>query len=196
MKNSYSNILVFNKKTLQKTIENLNKNAVAGLPTETVYGLGGNAYSKISIEKIFKLKGRPKSNPLIIHYYNLNDALKDILINENFVSLYNSLCPGPVTFILKKNSNSKIHSFATAGLNTIAVRFPKHKVIRRILKKINFPLAMPSANISKSVSPVSAKDVCDELSHKLKLIIDGGKSKIGIESTVIDLTGDPKILRP
>jgi len=196
MKNSYSNILVFNKKTLQKTIDNLNKNAVAGLPTETVYGLGGNAYSKISIEKIFNLKGRPKSNPLIIHYYDLNDALKDILINENFVSLYNSLCPGPVTFILKKNLNSKIHSFATAGLNTVAVRFPKHKVIRQILKKVNFPLAMPSANISKSVSPVSAKDVSDELSYKLKLIIDGGKSKIGIESTVIDLTGDPKILRP
>ena len=170
MKNSYSNILVFNKKTLQKTIDNLNKNAVAGLPTETVYGLGGNAYSKISIEKIFKLKGRPKSNPLIIHYYDLNDALKDILINENFVSLYNSLCPGPVTFILKKNLNSKIHSFATAGLNTVAVRFPKHKVIRQILKKVNFPLAMPSANISKSVSPVSAKDVSDELSYKLKLI--------------------------
>ena len=102
MKNSYSNIFLFNKKTLKKTINFLNRNNVVGLPTETVYGLGGNAYSKISIKKIFKLKGRPSSNPLIIHYYNLDDAVKDVVVNKHFLKLYKNLCPGPITFILNK----------------------------------------------------------------------------------------------
>jgi len=142
------------------------------------------------------LKERPPSNPLIIHYYNLNDALSDIEINENFKKLYKLLCPGPITFILKKKYNSKVHPLATARLNTVAVRFPKHKIIRAILKEIDFPLAMPSANKSTNVSPVKAEDVFDEFKKKIQLIIDGGKCKIGIESTVIDLTGFPKVLRP
>jgi L-threonylcarbamoyladenylate synthase len=196
MKNSYSNIFAFNKKILNKTIKNLNNGNVAGLPTETVYGLGGNAYSKISIQRIYKLKERPSSNPLIIHYHNFKDALNDIEINENFIKLYKFFCPGPITFVLKKKYNSKIHPFASAKLNTVAVRFPKHKIIRTILKEIDFPLAMPSANKSTKVSPVKAKDVFDEFKRKIQLIIDGGKCKIGIESTVIDLTGFPKILRP
>tara|TARA_Y200000002_G_scaffold367837_1_gene360289 strand:- start:4461 stop:5417 length:957 start_codon:yes stop_codon:yes gene_type:complete len=196
MKNNYSNIFTFNRKTLSKTIKYLNNGNIAGLPTETVYGLGGNAYSKRSIEKIFKLKGRPKSNPLIIHYFNLSKALKDVEINKNFLKLYKKFCPGPITFILNKKINSKINPLASAKLTTVAVRFPKHKVIRTILKKINFPLAMPSANKSFNVSPVCALDVVDEFKKKVKLIIDGGKSKIGIESTVIDLTKFPEILRP
>ncbi len=196
MKNNYSNIFTFNRKILSKTINFLNNGNIAGLPTETVYGLGGNAYSKFSIKKIFKLKGRPKSNPLIIHYHNLNNVMRDVEINESFLKLYNKLCPGPITFILKKKDNSKIHSIASAKLKTIAVRFPKHRIIRSILKNINYPLAMPSANKSNNVSPVRASDVYDEFKKELKLIIDGGASKIGIESTVIDLTGDPKILRP
>ena len=196
MKNSYSNIFAFNKKILNKTIKNLNNGNVAGLPTETVYGLGGNAYSKISIQRIYKLKERPSSNPLIIHYHNFKDALNDIEINENFIKLYKFFCPGPITFVLKKKYNSKIHPLASAKLNTVAVRFQKHKIIKTIIKKIDFPLAMPSANKSTKVSPVKAKDVFDEFKRKIQLIIDGGKCKIGIESTVIDLTSFPKILRP
>ena len=191
MKNSYSNIFAFNKKILNKTIKNLNNSNVAGLPTETVYGLGGNAYSKISIQRIYKLKERPSSNPLIIHYYNYKDALNDIEINENFIKLYKFFCPGPITFVLKKKNNSKIHPLASAKLNTVAVRFPKHKIIRTILKEIDFPLAMPSANKSTKVSPVKAKDVFDEFKKGIQVIIDGGKCKIGIESTVIDLTSFP-----
>ena len=196
MENSYSNIFTFNKKILNKTINILKNSGVAGLPTETVYGLGGNAYSKSSIKKIYKLKGRPKINPLIIHYYDLKSAKKDIITNKNFDKLYKRFCPGPITFILKRNRNSKIHSIACAKLKTIAIRFPKNKIIRSILKKTNFPLAMPSANKSTNVSPVSSIDVFEEFNKKLKLIVDGGKSKIGIESTVIDLTASPKILRP
>ncbi len=196
MKNNYSNIFAFNRKSLSKTIKYLNNGNIAGLPTETVYGLGGNAYSRRSVKKIFDLKGRPKSNPLIIHYYNLNKALRDVEINKNFLKLYKKFCPGPITFILKKKIHSKINPLASAKLTTVAIRFPKHKVIRTILKKINFPLAMPSANKSSNVSPVCAFDVVDEFKKKVKLVIDGGKSRIGIESTVIDLTNFPKILRP
>ncbi len=196
MKNNYSNIFTFNRKILSKTINYLNNGNIAGIPTETVYGLGGNAYNKTSIEKIFKLKGRSKLNPLIIHYYNLDKAINDIVINGYFLSLYKKFCPGPITFILKKKINSKIHPNATAKLKTVAVRFPKHRVVRSILKKIDFPLAMPSANVSNNVSAVSASDVLDEFKKKIKFIIDGGKSKVGIESTVVDLTNIPIILRP
>ena len=175
MKNSYSNIFSFNKKILKKSIENLNNSNIVGLPTETVYGLGGNAYSKKSIQKIYRLKGRPKSNPLIIHYLNLKDASNDVQINKKFEKLYKHFCPGPITFVLKKKLGSKINSLASAKLRTIAIRFPKHKVIRSILKKIDFPLAMPSANKSANISPVTAKDVFDEFKKKIQIIINGGK---------------------
>ena len=196
MKNSYSNIFSFNKKILKKTVKSLNNSDVIGLPTETVYGLGGNAYSKNSIKKIFKLKGRPKSNPIIIHYYNFNDIKNDVEENNYLKKLYKNFCPGPITFILKKKKKSKIHPLACAKLSSVAVRFPKHKVIRKIMKEIKFPLAMPSANKSSNVSPVSSKDVFEEFNKRIDLIIDGGNCKIGIESTVVDLTGTPKILRP
>ena len=196
MKNSYSNIFTFNKKNLKKTINCLNNGDVAALPTETVYGIGGNAYKKSSIKKIFKLKGRPKSNPLIIHYFNLDKAKNDIVLNDYFLKLYKNFCPGPITFVLKKKAKSKIQPLASAKLKTIAVRFPKHKIIRSILKKINFPLAMPSANKSNKVSPINALDVFEDFKNKINIIINGGRSKIGIESTVIDLTNFPTILRP
>ena len=196
MKNSYSNIFPLSKKTLNKAIRLLTKKRLVALPTETVYGLAGNGYSKEAIKKIYRLKGRPKLNPLIIHYFNIKQALDDVVINRNFKKLYEKLCPGPITFILKKKKNSKVCPLATAKLKTVAVRFPEHKIVRRILKKVNFPLAMPSANISSSVSPICAEDVFDEFKKKITLIVDGGRSKIGIESTVIDLTNKPKILRP
>ena len=196
MKNIYSNIYSFNKKVLKKTIKSLNQGNILCLPTETVYGLAGNAYSEKAIKKIFKLKKRPKMNPLIIHFFDLKNLKKDAILNNNFYKLYEKFCPGPITFILKKKEYSKIHSLATADLNTIAVRFPSHKIIRSILKLVNFPLAMPSANMSANLSPVNAIDVYEEFNNKIRIIVDGGKSKIGIESTVIDLTSKPKILRP
>ena len=158
--------------------------------------MAGNAYSRKAINKIFKLKKRPKKNPLIVHYYNFDDARKDIILNNYFIRLYKKYCPGPLTFILKKNKISKIDSQVTAGMKTIAIRFPKNKIIRSLLKSLNFPLAMPSANISSGLSPVTAFDVFDEFKKRINIIINGGRTKIGIESTVIDLTSKPKILRP
>ncbi len=196
MKNIYSNIFSFNKKTLGKSIANLKKGNVIGLPTETVYGLGGNAYSKMAVQKIYNLKKRPKNNPLIVHYLNYKDADKDVIFNRDFYKLYKKFCPGPITFVLKKKDKSKIQSSVTAKLNTVAIRFPSHRTTRSVLKKLNFPLAMPSANLSSGISPVNALDVSDEFKKKIKIIINSGNSKIGIESTVVSLVGKPKILRP
>jgi len=196
MKNIYSNIYSLSKKTLKQTIKSLKQGNIAGLPTETVYGLAGNAYSKLSVIKIFKLKNRPKINPLIIHYLNLSKINNDVKLNKDFFKLYNKFCPGPLTFVLKKKKESKIVSLASAKLDTVAIRFPKHKVLRSILKLIDFPLAMPSANLSSGLSPVNAYDVFEEFGKKIKIILNGGGSKIGIESTVISLIGKPKVLRP
>ena len=196
MKNIYSNIFSFNKKTLGKSIANLKKGNVIGLPTETVYGLGGNAYSKMAVQKIYNLKKRPKNNPLIVHYLNYKDADKDVIFNRDFYKLYKKFCPGPITFVLRKKDKSKIQSSVTAKLNTVAIRFPSHRTTRSVLKKLNFPLAMPSANLSSGISPVNALDVSDEFKKKIKIIINSGNSKIGIESTVVSLVGKPKILRP
>ena len=196
MKNIYSNIYSFNQKILVKTIKSLKQGNIVSLPTETVYGLAGNAYSNKAVKKIFKMKKRPKINPLIIHYFSSKNICDDVILNRNFKKLYRKFCPGPITFILKKSKNSKVCSLATANLRTVAVRFPKNQIIRKILKFSRFPLAMPSANISSGLSPVDVLDVFDEFKKKIKIIINGGKSKIGIESTVVDLTGRPKILRP
>jgi L-threonylcarbamoyladenylate synthase len=174
----------------------MENNNVIGIPTETVYGLAGNAYSNISVKKIFKLKRRPAFNPLIIHFKNFNDLKNDVMVNTNFKKLYNAFCPGPITFILKKKKKSRISKIATAGKETIAVRIPRHKVARNLLGILKFPLAAPSANISSKLSPTSAKDVLEEFGNKIKFILDGGRCKIGLESTILDLTGKPSVLRP
>ena len=168
MKNIYSNIYSFNKKVLEKTVKSLKVGNLAALPTETVYGLAGNAYLKRAVKKIYKIKKRPKINPLIIHYYNFKDAEKDVIFNQNFFKLYKKFCPGPISFVLKKRKKTKITPLATAYLNTVAIRFPSNKIIRTILNLINFPLAMPSANLSARLSPIEALDVFDNFKKKLK----------------------------
>ena len=192
MKNIYKNSFY----NLNKAKKILEKNKIIAVPTETVYGLAGNAYSNKSVKRIYNLKKRPKKNPLIIHYYNLDLLKKDAKYNKNFLKLYKKFSPGPLTYILKKRKNSKVSKFANAKLKTIAVRFPKNKVIRSLLKKLSFPLAIPSANISTGVSPTEPLDVVDEFKNKVKFILNGGKSIIGLESTVINLSNKPRILRP
>jgi len=196
MKNIYLNIYKPSLVNLKKAKKNIENNNVIGMPTETVYGLAGNAYSNESVKKIFYLKKRPTFNPLIIHFKNLNDLKNDVIINANFKKLYNAFCPGPITFVLKKKKNSRISKIATANKKTVAVRVPKHKIARNLLSIIKFPLAAPSANISSKLSPTSAKDVFEEFGSRIKFILDGGQCKIGLESTIIDLTGKPSILRP
>jgi len=196
MRNIYSNIFKVNKKNLSIAVNYLKKNQLIGVPTETVYGLAGNAYSKEAVKKIYLLKKRPFKNPLIIHYINLQQLKNDVELNSDFYKLYKKFCPGPITFVLKKKKNSLIPSIATANLKTVAVRVPRNKTIRKILKSLNFPLAIPSANKSTQVSPVSADDVVNEFDTSLKFILNGGSCTIGLESTVVDLTSKVKILRP
>ena len=196
MKNIYSNIYKPNLINLKKAKKNIENNNVIGMPTETVYGLAGNAYSNKSVTKIFKLKKRPAFNPLIIHFKNLSDLKNNVILNKAFTKLYKAFCPGPITFILKRKTKSKISKIATARKKTVAVRIPKHKVARSLLNILKVPLAAPSANIASKLSPTSAKDIVDEFGNKIKLILDGGQCKIGLESTIIDLTVKPTILRP
>ena len=180
---------------IKKSIKFLKKNECIGIPTETVYGLAANAYSDEATIKIFKIKRRPRVNPLIVHYYNLETLKKDCHINGNFLRLFKKFCPGPITFILKLKKKSLISKNVTNKKKTLAVRFPRHPITRLLLKKINFPLAAPSANISTSISPVIANDVREEFGNKIKYILDGGRSLIGLESTIIDLVTKPKIIR-
>ena len=184
-----------NLANIKKAIKHLNKNECVAIPTETVYGLSGNAYSNKACEKIFRLKKRPKDNPLIVHYYNNIQLRKDCNFDNRFLDLYKKFCPGPITFVLNLHKNSKISKIATNKRNSLAIRFPKHPVTRALLKKLKFPVAAPSANLSSKVSAVRSIDVKDDFGNKIKYILEGGKSKIGLESTIIDLRKEPKILR-
>ena len=187
MKRNYSNI--------KKAKYYLDNNECVAIPTETVYGLAGNAYSSNAVKKIFKLKKRPSFNPLIVHYSKVRDLQKDCEINEYFIKLYKKFCPGPLTFVLKLKKKSQISKYVTNKKKTLAVRFPKHSITRLLLKNLNYPLAAPSANLSTKVSAVEPKHINEDFGNKIKFILKGKKSKIGIESTIIDLTNKPKILR-
>ena len=186
-------------KTIQSNIKKakkyLDNDDCIAVPTETVYGLAGNAYSNKAVKKIFKLKKRPSNNPLIIHYYNMNELKKDCNINDNFKKLYKRFSPGPITYVLSVKKNSKISKFATNKQKSLAVRFPKHSLFRKLLKNLDYPLAAPSANISTKLSSVQASDVKEEFGSKIKYVLNGGKCNIGVESTIINLTNKPTLLR-
>ena len=180
---------------IKKAKKYLDKNHCIAVPTETVYGLAGNAYSDEAVKKIFKLKKRPLNNPLIVHYYDFNKLKEDCHINKNFIKLYNKFSPGPITFILKLKITSKISRLVTNNQKSLAVRFPKHPLFRKLLKNLKYPLAAPSANISTRLSSVQASDVIEEFGSKNKYVLNGGKCQIGVESTIINLTAKPTILR-
>ena len=130
---------------------------------------------------------------MIVHYYDLDTLKKDCHLNKNFNKLFKKFCPGPITFILKlKKDKSYIKKCYNNKKNTVAVRFPKHPVARLLLRKINFPLAAPSANISSSISPVTKSDVEDEFGNKIKYILNGGRSIVGLESTPETLVTNQK----
>jgi L-threonylcarbamoyladenylate synthase len=184
-----------NQSNIKKAKKYLDKNHCVAVPTETVYGLAGNAYSNHSVKKIFRLKKRPMNNPLIVHYSDINKLKDDCHINDNFIKLYNKFSPGPITFILKLKKSSKISKYVTNKKNSIAIRFPKHSLFKKLLKILNYPLAAPSANMSTRLSSVKASDVIEEFGSKIKYVLDGGKCQIGLESTIINLLGKPAILR-
>jgi len=184
-----------NQSNIKKAKKYLNKNHCIGVPTETVYGLAANAYKDSAVKKIFNLKKRPKNNPLIVHYHDIDSLKKDCLINDSFTKLYKKFSPGPITYVLQLRKDSKISKYVTNNKKSLAVRFPKHTLFKNLLKQLDYPLAAPSANITTKVSAVKAKDVEEEFGNKIKYILNGGACAIGIESTIVNLTGKPSILR-
>jgi L-threonylcarbamoyladenylate synthase len=184
-----------NQSNIKKAKKYLNKNYCIGVPTETVYGIAANAYKNSAVKKIFNLKKRPKNNPLIVHYHDIDSLKQDCLINDNFTKLYKKFSPGPITYILQLKKNSKISKYVTNNKKSLAVRFPKHSLLKNLLKQLEYPLAAPSANITTKVSAVKAADVKEEFGKKIKYVLNGGKCSVGLESTIINLTGKPTILR-
>ena len=165
-------------------------------PTETVYGLGANAFNSLACVKIFEIKQRPFFDPLIVHVAEFTGVEKvaEFENNEMARKLAENFWPGPMTLILKKNQN--IPDIVTAGLETVAVRMPDHPVARELIKKSGVPIAAPSANLFGSLSPTKAEHVLKQLGDKVKIILDAGPSRFGVESTIIDLSrGKPLILR-
>ena len=179
-----------------KAAKLIRKGEVIAFPTETVYGLGGNALDPSSVSKIYKIKGRPSDNPLIVHIADMKTFSS--LVSEippDASRIISKFWPGPITLVLKKSRI--LPEITTGGLNTVAVRMPKNNVALELIKESRFPIAAPSANISGKPSPTNATHVKDDLNGKIKLILDGGSTEIGIESTVIDMTQrTPVILRP
>ena len=161
-------------------------------PTETVYGLGGDATNPESAEKIYKAKGRPSDNPLIIHVATPEDAEPYAVTSETYYRLAKAFMPGPLTIILPKKQTIPYRT--TGGLENVAVRCPSHPIARALIAKAGVPIAAPSANLSGKPSPTCARHVIEDLSGRVDMIIDGGDSDIGLESTIIQLDGDSAIL--
>ncbi len=177
-----------------KTI--LLQGGVVAIPTETVYGLGGNAFDDNAVRKIFEVKGRPGDNPLIAHVHEDYDLSKIIDYDPPYAKkLREAFLPGPLTLVYP--STGKVSPYVSCGLNTLAVRVPSHEGAQMLLRELDIPIVAPSANMSKHVSPTSAHHVFADFEGRIPLILDGGECVGGIESTVCDVTGEiPVVLRP
>ena len=184
------------QKAVRRAAELLRMGEVVALPTETVYGLAANALDEKAVAKIFQIKGRPAHNPIIVHVAS-NEMAKHCVKNwpELAGSFSKSFWPGPLTLILPRAE--KIPEIVTAGGATVGIRWPSHPFMQAVIRECGFPLAAPSANLSNQISPTNAEHVRAQLGGKISLIVDGGQSQVGIESTVLDLTvSPPRILRP
>ena len=172
----------------------LKSGGCVAIPTETVYGLAADATNGTAVARIFEIKGRPTFNPLISHFYSLKHLKDYVDLNDTAQKLAAAFWPGPMTLIVKRRKNCCISDLTCAGLDTIAVRIPAHLTAQIIIKAADLPLAAPSANKSGEVSPTSAAHVAESLGEGAPLIIADGSSKIGLESTVIDCTGDKAVI--
>jgi L-threonylcarbamoyladenylate synthase len=187
---------------VKRAAELLRAGEVVALPTETVYGLAANALDEKTVSKIFQIKGRPANNPIIVHVASIEmgkHCVADWPADAN--KLAKAFWPGPLTLVLPRTK--EIPDIVTAGGPTVGVRWPSHPLIQAVIRECGFPLAAPSANLSSQISPTNAEHVRKQLGGRIPLIIDGGQSQVGIESTVLDLTpllrpkkGPPEILRP
>jgi len=170
---------------------------LVAFPTETVYGLGADATSEHAVAEIFAAKGRPRFNPLIVHVPGLVEAEALAVFDDRARRAAAAFWPGPLTLVLRRRGDSGLSLLASAGLDTVALRAPAHAVAQALLRATGRPIAAPSANRSGRVSPTEAAHVVEELGDRAALVIDGGRAPVGLESTVLDLSGDsPALLRP
>jgi L-threonylcarbamoyladenylate synthase len=181
---------------VKRAAELLRAGEVVALPTETVYGLAANALDARAVRRIFEVKGRPANNPVIVHVADVKMARRCVAEWPAAAdALARAFWPGPLTLVLPRSS--EIPDIVTAGGATVGVRWPSHPFIQAVIRECDFPLAAPSANLSNSISPTNAQHVAKDLANTIKLIVDGGQSQVGIESTVLDLTAHlPEVLRP
>jgi L-threonylcarbamoyladenylate synthase len=165
--------------------------------TETVYGLGGDATNERAVAEIFAVKGRPRFNPLIVHVQDIGEAEGLAVFSESARRAAAQFWPGPLTIVLPRREECGLSLLASAGLDTVALRVPNHRVALELLRETGRPIAAPSANRSGRVSPTEASHVAEELGDRVALILDGGPTPVGVESTVLDLSGtSPALLRP
>ena len=184
------------KESIQQAAEILKKGGLVAFPTETVYGLGANGLNAAACKKIYEAKGRPSDNPLILHIAEKEDLYQIVKeVPQKAEKLINAFWPGPLTMIFEKKDC--VPQEITGGYSTVAVRFPSHKVAQAVIKMAGMPIAAPSANSSGKPSPTKASHVLFDLENKIDMIIDGGNAEVGLESTIVDVSGEiPMLLRP
>lgn len=189
-------ILSPSDENLKRAAEILRYGGLVAFPTETVYGLGGDAFNSRAVARIFEVKERPYFDPIIVHIADIKDLNKLCIdMDERAKILAERFWPGPLTMVLKKSPD--VPDIVTAGLDTVAVRMPSHPVAFKLIKFSRTPIAAPSANLFGRLSPTTVDHVIEQLGDRIDVVIDGGKCPIGVESTVIDITGeDAIVLRP
>lgn len=184
-----SNIYPINPDNLQKAAQIIKDGGLVAFPTETVYGLGANAYNAKAVASIFEAKGRPTFNPLISHIADIDFLKNYVETDERALALAHKFWPGPFTMVLKRKEHNTAIDLACAGLPTATVRMPNHPVALELIRLSGVPIVAPSANRSQTISPTTAEHVADSLGNKVDMILDGGKCEVGVESTIVDVTG-------
>lgn len=181
---------------LAKAASLLREGKLVAFPTETVYGLGGDATNDRAVASIYEAKGRPQFNPLIVHIADTGDAEACVVWDDVAQLLSQSFWPGPLTLVLPRRQDCRISLLASAGLDTLAIRLPSHPIARDLIRAAGLPIAAPSANAFGKLSPTTPQHVLESLGNNVDLILDGGPASVGLESTVLDLTtSKPTILR-
>lgn len=190
----FSRIVAADGPGIAAAAEVIRRGGLVAFPTETVYGLGGNATCDEAVAAIFAVKDRPRINPLIVHVPDRELAAEYVVFSDAARALADACWPGPLTLVLPRQKTSRISLLASAGLDTLAVRVPSHPVAQALLRSCDLPLAAPSANPSGQISPTTAQHVASDLGDRVELILDGGPVPIGIESTVVGFEGDRPVL--
>ena len=184
-----SNIYEINENNMKQAAEVIKSGGLVAFPTETVYGLGANVYNAKAVAGIFAAKGRPTFNPLISHIADIDFLKSYVEVDERAWALANKFWPGPFTMVLKRKEHNTAIDLACAGLPTATVRMPNHPVALELIRLSGVPIVAPSANRSQTISPTTAEHVAESLGDKVDMILDGGKCEVGVESTIVDVTG-------